>query len=52
MAWTVNSVARALALRASGVDGVTTDRPAVMTALAAGPGSAAERRPGPSPAPP
>jgi glycerophosphoryl diester phosphodiesterase len=33
VAWTVNSVARAQRLRAMGVDGVTTDRPAVLRAL-------------------
>ncbi len=35
LAWTVNSVDRALVLAAWGVDGVTTDRAQVMTALRA-----------------
>lgn len=34
VAWTVNDVARARQLRAMGVDGVTTDRRAVLTELA------------------
>jgi glycerophosphoryl diester phosphodiesterase len=34
VAWTVNGVARAAELCAAGVDGVTTDRPAVLRALA------------------
>jgi glycerophosphoryl diester phosphodiesterase len=33
VAWTVNDVARARQLRAMGVDGVTTDRVAVLTEL-------------------
>jgi len=38
MAWTVNSVDRALVLQSLGVDGITTDRPSVMTALRAASG--------------
>ena len=34
VAWTVNSVERALRLRAWGVDGITTDRPEVLAAAA------------------
>jgi glycerophosphoryl diester phosphodiesterase len=34
VAWTVNDVGRARRLRSFGVDGVTTDRPAVLRALA------------------
>jgi glycerophosphoryl diester phosphodiesterase len=40
VAWTVNSVARAAALRRAGVDGVTTDRAAVLRSLARGEQSA------------
>ncbi len=38
VAWTVNSVPRARVLQSLGVDGITTDRPSVMTALRAASG--------------